>query len=198
MFSGGATDVSTEHCRVGCSRLWREKRARRRHLASHLTGVLSSQKRASTDHVICDPEVVVVPAVGEDVHVHRPQHGRQAVAVEPGHPPAADRAPREPGQRRGVLLRQQRRLHLGVDDSRTVELSRRGNICQSVSQSVSNISGSVHHLLKYSSFPMWVGWRGLIFLYKLQCLYYWLMAHGTNHNKTDGARTTTAVWLLVK
>lgn len=104
---------------------------------SHLTGVLSSQNRASTDHVICDPEVVVVPAVGEDVHIHRPQHGRQAVAVEPGHPPAADRAPCELGQRRGVLLRQRRRLHPGVDDSRTVQLSRRGNICRTVSQSTS-------------------------------------------------------------
>lgn len=71
-----------------------KKHARRHHLASHLTGILSSQKRAGTYHVICDPEVVVVPAVREDVHVHRPQHRRQAVAVEPGHPPAADRAPR--------------------------------------------------------------------------------------------------------
>lgn len=71
----------------------------------------------------------------------------------------------------------------------------------SVSQSVnisSNFHSSVHYLLKHSSFPMWVGWRGLIFLYKLQCLYCWLMTHETKHNKTDGAGTTTAVWLVVK
>lgn len=68
-------------------------------LVSHLTGVFPTKVRASTDHVIGDPEVVVVPAVGEDVHVHRPQHRRQAVAVEPGHAPAADCAPGTVGHR---------------------------------------------------------------------------------------------------
>ena len=39
----------------------------------HLTGVFPTIARSSADHVVCDPEVVVVLAVGKDVHIHRPQ-----------------------------------------------------------------------------------------------------------------------------
>lgn len=39
----------------------------------HLTGVFPTKEGASADHVLCDPEIVIVPAVVEDVHVHGPQ-----------------------------------------------------------------------------------------------------------------------------
>lgn len=88
----------------------------------HLTRVFPAVARASTDHVICDPEVVgvvvgVVPAVPKDLHIHSPQYRWQFVSVEPGHTPAADSAPGTVGQGRGVRVWQRGRMDPGVKDS---------------------------------------------------------------------------------
>lgn len=87
---------------------------------SHLAGVFPPEERAGTDHVLCDPEVVVVPALGKDDHIHRPQYRWQAVAVEPRHTPATDRAPSQSDQGGWVLVWQRGRLDFGIDDSWTV------------------------------------------------------------------------------
>lgn len=111
----------------------------------HLTGVFPTQERASTDHVLCDPEVVIVPAVGKDVHIHRPQYRGQSVAVEPSHTPATDCASSEFCQRWRAPVRQRGRRDPGVDDSWTIQLSKRGRISQSRLIALSD--GSIVHFL---------------------------------------------------
>lgn len=61
-----------------------------RTLQTHLAGIFATILGASADHVLCDPEVVEVPAVGEDVHIHSSQYGRELIVVEGDHAPAAD------------------------------------------------------------------------------------------------------------
>ena len=103
----------------------------RPHNMTHLTGIFATAVGASTDHVVCDHEVVVEPAVGEDVHIHRPQYRGQAVSVEPGHAPAADCAPGIVSQRSRIRCRQRGRLNPGIDRDWPVQLT---NTEQTLSQ----------------------------------------------------------------
>lgn len=102
------------------------------HTCPHLTGVFPTQEWASADHVLRDPEVVVVPAILKDVHIHGPQYRWQAVAGKPSHPPAADCAHSKIFQRRRVLVRQRGQIDPGVDISWAVQLRFRGHVFQSL------------------------------------------------------------------
>lgn len=93
----------------------------------HLTGVFPTKEGASADHVLCDPEIVIVPAVVEDVHVHGPQFRWQSVTGEPSHTPAADCTQSQVFQGQRVAVWQSRQPDPGGDASWTFQLNHRGH-----------------------------------------------------------------------
>ena len=93
--------------------------ARRR---THLARVFATEARSRADHVVGDPEPVVVLAIADVLHVHDPQHGRQELVVHPRQPPAADRAHGAAAQLRRVGGRHDDGLDHGVQFGGPVEL----------------------------------------------------------------------------
>lgn len=57
--------------------------------AGYLTGVFSTEARASADHIVIDSIIIIVLAVRDDLHVHGPQDRRQIKAVDSRHSPSA-------------------------------------------------------------------------------------------------------------
>lgn len=115
----------------------------------HLTGVFPTEEGASADHVLCDPEIVIVPAVVEDVHVHGPQFRWQSVTGEPSHTPAADRAQSQVFQGQRVAVWQSRHPDPGGDVSWTFQLNHRGHF--SFRHSIRNLK----RLAKMTSSYFW-------------------------------------------
>lgn len=91
-------------------------------LITHLAGVLATVGWAGTDHIVCDPPVVVVVAGWDDADVHGAQHWRQVVAVDACDPPAAHSAGVTSTHFWVILCRHIRRLHVDVELGRRAQL----------------------------------------------------------------------------
>lgn len=105
---------------------------------AHLTGVSPPRERSSTDHVVCDPEVVVILTVVKDVYIDRLEYGGQLVAVQPSHTPATDGALGKVSQGWRVRVWQGGRLDNAVDVSWAVQLTHREHICFRFSTQTAN------------------------------------------------------------